>query len=96
MATLGRSATGKKNSCHEYLIIQFLSRGYSMNLFCKIQSTNVLQKYSLFVMRLTCFHVTIGSLGPGSPRYRGFTITDTPHSTGLLWASYQPVAESCT
>ena len=35
----------------------------------------ILQKYSLFAMRLTCFHGTIGSLGPGTPSYRGSTIT---------------------
>jgi len=25
--------------------------------------------------------------GPGPPGYRGFTITDTSHSVGILWTS---------
>jgi hypothetical protein len=32
--------------------------------------------------------------GPESPHYRRFTITDTPHSVGLLWTSDQAVAET--
>jgi hypothetical protein len=35
----------------------------------------LLQKYSLFVMRLTCFHGVIVSRGSGTLRYRGFTTT---------------------
>ena len=31
---------------------------------------------------------------PGPPHYRGFTMTDAPHSVGLLWASDQPVGET--
>jgi hypothetical protein len=34
--------------------------------------------------------------GPRSPHYRGFTITDTPQSVGLLWTSDQPDAETST
>jgi hypothetical protein len=34
--------------------------------------------------------------GPGPPHYRGFTITDTPHSVGFPWASDQLVAETST
>ena len=33
--------------------------------------------------------------GPG-PHCRGFTITDTPHSVGLLWTREQPDAETST
>ena len=33
--------------------------------------------------------------GPGS-HYRGFTVTLTLHSVGLLWTSDQPVAETPT
>jgi hypothetical protein len=35
-------------------------------------------------------------VGPGPPHYRDFTITDTPHSVGLLWTSDQPDAETST
>ena len=31
---------------------------------------------------------------PGPPHCRGFTITDTPHSVGLLWTTDQPDAET--
>jgi hypothetical protein len=36
--------------------------------------------------------------GPGTPHYRGFTITrlDTPHSVGLLWTSDESDAETPT
>jgi hypothetical protein len=34
--------------------------------------------------------------GPRPHHYRGFTITDTPHSVGLLWTSDQPYAETAT
>jgi hypothetical protein len=34
--------------------------------------------------------------GPGPPNYRGFTITDTSRSVGLLWTSHQPDAEIST
>jgi hypothetical protein len=33
--------------------------------------------------------------GPGPPHYRGFTITLT-HTTGLIWTSDQPDAETST
>ena len=32
--------------------------------------------------------------GPGPPHYRGFTITDTPQSVGLLWTSDQPLPDN--
>jgi hypothetical protein len=56
-------------------MIQILPRRYSMNLFCKIQSTNAFAEIFIFVVRLTCFHGAIVSRGPGTLRYRGFTIT---------------------
>jgi len=34
--------------------------------------------------------------GPGPTHYQGFTITDTPHSVGLLRTSDQPDAETST
>jgi hypothetical protein len=34
--------------------------------------------------------------GPESPHYRGFKITITPQSVGLLWMSDQPNAETST
>jgi hypothetical protein len=33
---------------------------------------------------------------PWAPHFLGFTITDTPHSVGLIWTSDQPVAETST
>ena len=33
---------------------------------------------------------------PSPPHCRGFTMTDTPQSVGLLWISDQPVAETST
>jgi len=48
-------------------------------------------------------HGATACIGPGSLRYRGFTITFThthararTHSVGLLWTSDQPDAETCT
>jgi hypothetical protein len=32
----------------------------------------------------------------GPHHHRGFTITDTPHSAGLLRTDYQPVADTST
>jgi hypothetical protein len=46
--------------------------------------------------KLLFFH---GMTAPGGPRprhYRGFTITDTSQSVGLLWTSDQPGAETST
>ena len=34
--------------------------------------------------------------GPRLPHCRGFEITDTPESVGLLWTSDRPVAETAT
>jgi len=34
--------------------------------------------------------------GPGLPRYRSFSITDTLHSVGLLCTSDRPVTETST
>jgi hypothetical protein len=41
----------------------------------------------------TFVHGATAACGPGPPHYRGFTITDTPHSVGLLWTGDQPDAE---
>jgi hypothetical protein len=40
------------------------------------------------------FHVATTPSGPGSPHYLGFTMTDTPHSVGLLWTNDQTVGET--
>jgi hypothetical protein len=44
----------------------------------------------------SCFHGAKAPRGPGPPHYRGFTITETPRTVGLLWTSDQPVAETST
>jgi len=50
----------------------------------------------MFYIPLTPPHGATAPSGPGLPRYRGITITDTPHSVGLLWTSDQPQAEAST
>ena len=50
----------------------------------------------IIIIIITYLHGLIAPSGPGSPQYRGPTITDTPKSVGLLWTSDQPVAEAST
>jgi len=42
------------------------------------------------------FHDATAPSGTRPPYYRGFTITDTPHSARFLWTSDQPDAETST
>ena len=45
---------------------------------------------------LSLFHGSIAPTEPRPPHYWGFTITDKPHSVGLLWTSDQPNTEIST
>jgi len=44
----------------------------------------------------TLVYVATALSEPGPPYYRGFTVTDTPHSVELLWTGDQPDAGNYT
>jgi hypothetical protein len=54
--------------------------------------------FILLLVLFIIFSDSAAQRGLWPPRPRGFLIThnDAPHSVGLLWRSYQPVAESST
>jgi hypothetical protein len=64
--------------------LQILHARKCMNPYVKVMTTTFF------------FHGAKAPIGPGSPHYRGFTITlsYTPHAVELVWTSDQPVAET--
>jgi hypothetical protein len=48
----------------------------------------------LAMLHMYLFYGATAPIGPEHSNFRGFTITDTLHSVGLLWTSDQPVAET--
>jgi hypothetical protein len=80
----------------EKILICLIESVYSLVYFRPFSVTTSFVKLCSFVsMSPPPYDATVPS-GPGPPHCGGFTITETPHSVGLLCTSDQPVAGTST